>query len=344
MRTIKIVLSLARAATRLSATTRRAAAVLALAMFSGLAINAEDLQQGFYLEGTMNGWTMNSNYLLTKNPSNGDEFLIHDVVLKNGDELKVYNTYDNKNLWIPSGDNAKFYGENGVYTVIFRENYHNDWNGHFWFTKTGTINVTPSVNMATEGYGTYYNGNYDVWLPAGMKARTVTARSGNTLTYNTIADGDTDSKTVPAGTAVMLQIEPNTTPENLTLRKKLNNSTSIGENYLHGSDADGMIPSKANTKFYMLSYDSNNANIGWYYGAQDGAPFTSAANKAWLELSDNALARSFFDLPDFNEKTGINATKVEKNDNWYSIDGRRLNGKPSQRGVYINNGKKLIIK
>ena len=30
--------------------------------------------------------------------------------------------------------------------------------------------------------------------------------------------------------------------------------------------------------------------------------------------------------------------------NWYDISGRKLNGKPSQQGVYINNGKKVIIK
>lgn len=31
-------------------------------------------------------------------------------------------------------------------------------------------------------------------------------------------------------------------------------------------------------------------------------------------------------------------------DAWYSTDGRRLNGKPAQKGVYINNGKKIVIK
>ena len=29
---------------------------------------------------------------------------------------------------------------------------------------------------------------------------------------------------------------------------------------------------------------------------------------------------------------------------WYTLDGRRLNGKPAQKGVYINNGKKIIVK
>ena len=28
---------------------------------------------------------------------------------------------------------------------------------------------------------------------------------------------------------------------------------------------------------------------------------------------------------------------------WYTLDGRRLNGKPTTKGIYINNGKKIII-
>ncbi len=29
---------------------------------------------------------------------------------------------------------------------------------------------------------------------------------------------------------------------------------------------------------------------------------------------------------------------------WFTIDGRMLSGKPSQKGIYINNGRKVIIK
>ena len=29
---------------------------------------------------------------------------------------------------------------------------------------------------------------------------------------------------------------------------------------------------------------------------------------------------------------------------WYSIDGRRIEGKPSTKGIYVNNGKKVVIK
>lgn len=29
---------------------------------------------------------------------------------------------------------------------------------------------------------------------------------------------------------------------------------------------------------------------------------------------------------------------------WYSLDGVKLAGKPTQKGIYINNGHKIIIK
>ena len=31
-------------------------------------------------------------------------------------------------------------------------------------------------------------------------------------------------------------------------------------------------------------------------------------------------------------------------DAWYSLDGRKLDGKPSAKGMYIKNGKKVVIK
>ena len=37
-------------------------------------------------------------------------------------------------------------------------------------------------------------------------------------------------------------------------------------------------------------------------------------------------------------------TRQEADDAWYTIDGRRLYGKPTARGIYISNGKKILIK
>ena len=33
-----------------------------------------------------------------------------------------------------------------------------------------------------------------------------------------------------------------------------------------------------------------------------------------------------------------------KSDSYYTIDGRHITGKPTQRGLYTNNGKKILIK
>ena len=58
-------------------------------------------------------------------------------------------------------------------------------------------------------------------------------------------------------------------------------------------------------------------------------------------------ARLYISLPD-DEATAISATLNDKgqmiNDKWYDLSGRRLNGKPTAKGVYINNGKKYVVK
>ena len=56
-------------------------------------------------------------------------------------------------------------------------------------------------------------------------------------------------------------------------------------------------------------------------------------------------------LPDYiNGKidTGIKVVRGkmvdERDDNWYTINGQKLIGKPSKPGLYINNNKKVIIR
>jgi hypothetical protein len=31
-------------------------------------------------------------------------------------------------------------------------------------------------------------------------------------------------------------------------------------------------------------------------------------------------------------------------DNWYDLNGRKLQGKPTRKGVYIQNGQKVVVK
>ena len=44
------------------------------------------------------------------------------------------------------------------------------------------------------------------------------------------------------------------------------------------------------------------------------------------------------------EVIGVNEVREVKDNSWYTLDGRRLSGKPTQHGIYINNGNKVVIK
>jgi hypothetical protein len=35
---------------------------------------------------------------------------------------------------------------------------------------------------------------------------------------------------------------------------------------------------------------------------------------------------------------------MDNRDAWYTLDGRKLSGKPTQKGIYVNSGKKVLVK
>ena len=84
------------------------------------------------------------------------------------------------------------------------------------------------------------------------------------------------------------------------------------------------------------------------------AAMTIGAFRAHFTLNGigdpNAGVRAFkLNFGDDDNATGIisvhdSGFMVNGSDAWYSLDGRKLDGKPTQRGIYINNGKKTIIK
>ena len=208
---------------------------------------------------------------------------------------------------------------------------------------------TTSVKLAKEGYGTYYNGLLDLVLPAGIKAHIVTARGdGQTLTYETIADGNTSSNTVPAKTGVMLQATAADNVQTIDIGIMVPTVDAISQtNLLDGSDEVKGIPSANNgTKYYKLTYNQNGENLGWYWGKNDGMIFLNAAHKAWLALPATAGAREFFGLPeDYDSEDGIksidNGQLIIDNEAIYNLSGQKLS-RP-QKGINIVNGKKILF-
>ena len=77
-------------------------------------------------------------------------------------------------------------------------------------------------------------------------------------------------------------------------------------------------------------------------------PRTLRSFRAHFEVPETANVREF--VLDFGDDvaTGIvsihNSQSTMHNDAWYTIDGRKLGSKPTAKGVYVNNGKKIVIK
>ena len=86
----------------------------------------------------------------------------------------------------------------------------------------------------------------------------------------------------------------------------------------------------------MLHYPTRGANIG--------------AQRAYFKIGDNGSAGALARITAFsinfgdNEMTGIIETDASLSTPsvWYTIDGRKLQGKPAKKGVYISNGRKII--
>ena len=76
-----------------------------------------------------------------------------------------------------------------------------------------------------------------------------------------------------------------------------------------------------------------------------------AAHKAFVLVdSSQTPARSLTMV--FDEASGIESAEADSSlftrhsslSSWFTLDGRRLQGKPTAPGIYVNNGKKVVIK
>ena len=73
-----------------------------------------------------------------------------------------------------------------------------------------------------------------------------------------------------------------------------------------------------------------------------------AANKCWLRISNGEPTARGITLV-FGDATGVNGElRVENGEmataTWYDLNGRKLNGMPTKKGIYIMNGRKVVVK
>ncbi|MBR5748140.1 MAG: leucine-rich repeat domain-containing protein [Prevotella sp.] len=192
------------------------------------------------------------------------------------------------------------------------------------------------ANSAVPGeyWTTYYNGTNNVMVTEGTFVY-MGVLGTNSVALKEVADGIINSDQ-----AVILKSNNPAIP---LLLSETSSATSYDDNGLQGvSEATAQGTGET---YYVLSNGSK--GVGFYKLA---AGESLAANKAFFSTSTGAGVREFFEF-EYEETTTtigeLKDGKIEKRkstDTWYTLDGRKLQGVPIQRGIYIHNGSKEAIR
>lgn len=94
--------------------------------------------------------------------------------------------------------------------------------------------------------------------------------------------------------------------------------------------------------------------LSWWYAEANAKGCTGNLKTGWYNASlfDNETGRALpalYELKNFAEGgAGISDTQRStfniQRSTFYDLQGRQLSGKPSQRGIYIHNGRKIVVK
>ena len=113
-------------------------------------------------------------------------------------------------------------------------------------------------------------------------------------------------------------------------------ATSTAESGSHDIEAGQFIRIAGGPNSYALPFRA--------YLKYEPAP-QSAARRTASELPTTMTVRLIGANGETTEITTLNVEHGTLNDDsWYSLDGRKLNAKPTQKGMYIYKGKKQVIK
>ena len=184
------------------------------------------------------------------------------------------------------------------------------------------------VTISTAKYATFY-APVAVEVPAEVTAYTV-AINGDWATLNEITSG-----VIPANTGVVLFAETAKT-YNLVITEDVD---AIADNALLGSAAATYFTNAGS--YYALA--SVGGEVGFYKDAFNNSRFQNNSHKAYLYLPETSAASAF----KFRFEGGTTAIESVINNDAnapiYDLSGRRVNN-AVKGGIYIQNGKKFIVK
>lgn len=325
----------------------------------------------YYLRSADNGKYISKTCQQTENTDDAFSFYIEALtgsyagmyMLRAGNGSNVRFNAAPKRIWMPDTDGRdQWYITQGLaagkYTLRYREyttcvctnivngglstqgsasNANSQWyfipaNEEAENARDLTITVKETGD-AVHGNLATFSAGYPVAIPTGYTAYTASLSEDNsTLTLNEISGG-----VIPANTGVILRGEAN---DAVKMAPSLTISTATSA---LGASGDEEHTFTSADNIYLLGKQQN-GQMGFMM-MNPNAALTLGAHKAYLQLTDasNSPAAIKFE---FGTATGIKQVWNEYSSqpaSIYDLSGRRINGQ-LKAGIYIKNGKKIIVK
>lgn len=205
--------------------------------------------------------------------------------------------------------------------------------------KKAAAATTGNFTIGKAGYATFFT-DWTFVMPEDVEGGIVTRAVDGNLTVDYCYPA---RSIVPANTGLLLKGAAKTYTYDLSTETP----DAPEVNFLKGS-VEAATTKGEDCLFYMLSYDANGKNLGFYWGEEDGRAFENGAGKAYLALPQ-AVASQVRGFVLDGTTTGISGVTTEANNApaaVYSLTGVRMgtttDGLPA--GIYIVNGKKVLVK
>ena len=222
-----------------------------------------------------------------------------------------------------SGDTQK---EKGSYTVTLTAKANSNFSG------SATADFTISYNSITEDalgipagqvYGTYFSSKVNYELPEKVMAYIITGVNGT----NTVLE---EINYIPVGVPVLLE------KKEAAVETRTATNPDTKDNWLHHADKETTISRSTGTAYYLYN--------GMFIRATENK---AAANNNYLIVPASAQAPvRALNIGHGDGTTGIESlgsTESSNDERWYDLQGRRIE-RPAKTGLYILNGKKVVIR
>ena len=194
------------------------------------------------------------------------------------------------------------------------------------------------ATISESTYATIYYENENLQIPEGVKAYAVEKNDKEIILHE--FEG-----VIPAGQPAVINGEPGTYKFLVTEES----GTEPEANDLVGSE-NGGVDDEAGYKYYVLSWKNAQKNIdevGFYYQVgSKGAWANVNAHQAYMKIVQENANANGYSLIFGDSTTGIKHldAAIEDGAEVFTLSGMRVSGKNLGRGIYIVNGKKVVVK